>query len=74
MLGKLSSDGASLFGAKVEWEIRLALVEFSEILSLFLVGDCQDTSYRFADGMNSCQLGSRSTSNLLDPECQQLLL
>jgi len=74
MLGQPSSDRTSLLGTKVKREVILALVELSEVLSLLLVGDSQDTGYRLADGMNSCKLSSRTTSDLLDPESQQLLL
>lgn len=62
ILGRESSaDGSSLLGSEVEWEVLLALVEDSELVSLVGVDDCEGSGDRLAQVM--------SASGLLAPCC-----
>jgi hypothetical protein len=49
MFTQTSADSPGLFGAEIERQIFLCLVDNSELLSLFRVEDGQGTSDRLAD-------------------------
>ena len=44
-------DGTSTLRSEVEGKVLFVLVEVTEVLTLFVVRDCQDTSDRLANGV-----------------------
>ena len=73
MFRQLASDGSSLLDSQVQGS-SLALVVFSDGLTLRLVDDGQDTSDILSDIMNLGDLTGSTSSNLLHSEGRQLLL
>jgi len=75
-LGQPTTDGTGLLVSKVEGNVLgvLRLVHFSDILPLLEVDDGEDTGDGLADGVDLGQLGSGTTSDLLNSEGEELSL
>jgi len=68
------SDRTSLLCSEVEGEELLALVVLAQVLSRLVVHHGQYPGNRLADSRDLCELGRRSTSDLLHPQSEELVL
>jgi len=68
------SDSPRLLWSQVEREVLLFLVVLPKVLTSFLVGHGQHPSDRLANGIDLGQFCSRSTSDFLYAQSQEIML
>jgi len=74
MCSQPPSDGPRLLWSQVEREVLLFLVELAKVLAGLLVCHGQHPSNRLANGIDLGKFGSRSTSNFLYAQGQEITL
>jgi len=74
VMSKPPSDGPRLLWSQIEREVLLFLVELPKVLAGLLVDHGQHPGNRLANGINLGQFGSRSTSNFLYAQGQEVTL